>query len=207
MKFWRSSRKVKALQEGVQVAIEGQRGKKQHVHVPTDFSDSDSDFESPKKLHIDLTADSNVTLHPDNGRTTGDCEKLDAIGQRLQNIEAELILCSDVRQSEAQLREQVARMEAENRTMKRSVNDMKECLSCLVCKTVAAFPWKVTPCCSVLMCQECAERWFSLQQTCPHCRTEVNVGTCQEVRSIRSLEHHITIWRADVDNNEQPQVD
>ena len=207
MKFWRSTRKVKAVDEASYELLFKGRGKTKR-QVPVDLSDSDSDFKSPKKFHIDLTKDY-VAVQTDSGKkgkTTGDRDKLDAIDQCLQHIEVELGHCSDIRESNVRLREQIAKLEAENCTMARSVADIKECLSCLVCKAVAAFPWQVTPCCLVLLCRECAETWFTLHQTCPHCRAGVNLGTCQEVRTIRSLEHHITTWRADGDNAEQPQV-
>ena len=197
---------MKAVQEDDYELIFKDKGKAK-LEVPVDFSDDDTDFESPKKkFHIDLTKGPDMT-NSSKGGTAGYCDKLDAIDERLQNMEVELILCSDARRNNARLREQITKLEAELGTMAKSVDDIKECFSCLVCKAVAAFPWKVTPCCSVLMCQECAERWFTLQQTCPHCRAEVTLSTCQEVRSIRSLERQVTVWRADVDDSVRPQVD
>ncbi len=49
------------------------------------------------------------------------------------------------------------------------------------CKSLANFPWMVTPCCRIILC------WLDLGSSCPHCRASIESGTCSVVQQIQPL--------------------
>ena len=90
MKFWRSTRKVKAVkEEDYQTQFKGKRRIKKPI--PVLVSDSDSDFENPRPQ-----TESTSERHDNDGIVRIDPNKLDTIDQRLKNLEAELSAQSEV---------------------------------------------------------------------------------------------------------------
>ena len=78
-------------------------------------------------------------------------------------------------------------LEEKNRSLERSLEEVKVFLSCIICKSVAQFPWLITNCCAVLMCKSCAERWIVVDSSCPHCRAVISIGDSLLVNDIKSV--------------------
>lgn len=78
-------------------------------------------------------------------------------------------------------------MEDKNRSLERSLEEMKVFLSCITCKCVVQFPWLVTSCCAMLMCKRCAERWIVVDSSCPHCRAVISIDDSLLVNEIKSV--------------------
>ena len=161
------------------------RGKKKLVNY---FSDSDlSDFEIPSPAkRIDLTVDEDNT-----GNTMLTTKSLKEVISRLEK-------CIDKSDDIQQLRHPISRLESEKgraegdaRSANRALEDMKECLTCIICKSVAPFPWIITPCCKIIICKEC-DRWLQMDASCPHCRATVKRATCIEMSEIRPMQELIT---------------
>lgn len=201
MKFWKGTRKVKAVKEEDYQCFKGKG--RAYKPKPVLASDSDSDFETLPKIHMDFTSASKERRNEKKEIITIDSDKLDTIDQRLKNLEAEFSSHTEV----VRLQEQIAKLEADNHTMSKCVGDVKESFNCIICQTVANFPWMVTLCCSVLMCRNCFDTWSAMQPTCPHCRATLSSSTCQEVRCIRALEQQIAIWRGNTSDSQEPQTD
>ena len=48
--------------------------------------------------------------------------------------------------------------------------EMKEALTCIICKELASSPVHVSTCCrQVIGCPSCVQRWSN--ESCPHCRS------------------------------------
>ena len=158
-------------------------------------SDSNSDFEASSVIKPDCVSDRK------NGTVAIDI--VNSIDQRLKNLEMKLSSFSEV----VLLGEQVVKLEADNRALSKCANDIKESLMCMICRNVADFPWMVTYCCGVVMCLSCLERWSTVQPTCLHCRAELSITSCQEVRCIRSLAQKISEWRGDMQSLSHKMID
>ena len=74
------------------------------------------------------------------------------------------------------------------------VDSVKERLSCIICKSVATFPWLITPCCKIINCKEYADRWLVIEESCPHCRANIQRRSCAEVPEIRPIQEFIGSW-------------
>ena len=194
MKFWKGTRKVKAVKQEEYKCYKS----KGRISKPKPvlLSDSDSDFETPKSQ---TDSEWRNTCKYERKETLP--IKLEAINQRLKNLEAEFKAQSEV----VRLQERIVQLEADNHTLSKSMSDLKECFNCIICQAVATFPWMVALCCSVVMCRNCFQTWSALQPSCPHCRATLDSGTCQEVHCIRSLEQQITIWRGITTDSQEPQ--
>ena len=160
------------------------------------FSDSDlSDFEmpgpvSPKKIDLTTSPDDDV-IHVGLDNATS---LYDAISRFERCIEKS----GDIQQLRCQLsvlQNEKEKAEGEARTADRALEDLKECLTCIICKSVAQFPWIITPCCKVLACKECSNRWLNMDASCPHCRATVEPSGCTEVPEIRTMQDIITTMR------------
>lgn len=169
MKFWKSTRKVKAVKQ------EDYKSYKSKGRVcsgskpkPVLLSDSDSEFETPKSQTDSISNEWRDTRKYERKETL--TIKLEAINQRLNNLEAEFKAQSEV----VRLQEKIVQLEADNRTLSKSVSDVKECFNCIICQAVATFPWMVVLCCSVVMCRNCFQTWSALQPSCPHCRATLD---------------------------------
>ena len=184
------------------------RGKKKKC--TTDFSESDSDFEpmqmpSKKKKKIETyQAESNtegeridLTVALDNNdNIAGIVKNLQEVTTRLEIVEEELSGFSDKQEEVERVRRILSCVEDRNRSLERSLENIKVGLSCIICKSIAKFPWLVTNCCAVLMCKSCAERWLHLDNTCPHCRADVTVDSCSQTSEIRALGEIATLLSA-----------
>lgn len=205
MKFWRGTRKIKAVkEEDHEVLAKGKskgkgkgKGRMKHQIPPVFPSDSDSDFKLPKLT----TWFQDRKSQGDENRYGNESSRID---QRLENIESQLNIHDDLQRSSAQLQVEINKLRVENCTLSQRESDLRASLNCLICKSVAKFPWRVTLCCSVLMCHVCFETWISMQPTCPHCRADLSLDSCEGVHSTRSLELQLSIWRGD--ETEEPEV-
>lgn len=110
---------------------------------------------------IDLT----VALD-NNDNIAGPIKHLQEVTTRLEIVEEELSGFSDKQEEVERVRRILSCVEEKNRSLERSLEDIKVGLSCIICKSIAKFPWLVTNCCAVLMCKNCAERWLHLDNTC-----------------------------------------
>jgi hypothetical protein len=191
-KFWRGTRKVKAIRKSDYSAFRGKRKKPLNY-----FSDSDlSDFElpcpiSPKKIDLTKTPDDDV-IHVNSNNAP----------PALQDVVFRLEKCVERSGDIDQLRSQLSttqnekeKAEEEAKTASHALEDVKECLSCIICKSVAPFPWIITPCCKILTCRECSNRWLQMEASCPHCRATVEPSSCIEVPEIRQMQGMITTLR------------
>lgn len=164
------------------------------MQVMPDFSDSDSDFESlPRKVQkleaetltsvkekpevcIDLVNDENSVI-----------KELKDVTARIELIEEGLNRSLDIFEDLERVRRISSCLEDKNRSLERSLEEVKTFLSCIICKSVAQFPWLITSCCAVLMCKICAERWIVLDSTCPHCRAVISIDDSLLVNEIKSV--------------------
>ena len=197
-KFWRGTRKVKAIKKSDYSAFRGKRKKPLNY-----FSDSDmSDFDlpcpiSPKKIDLTKTPDDDV-IHVNFSNTPP--------APALQDVVSRLKKCVERSGDIDQLRSQLAITQSEKekaedkaKTASHALEDVKACLSCIICKSVAPFPWIITPCCKILVCRECSNRWLQMEASCPHCRATVEFSSCIEVPEIRQMQEIITTLRLPFD--------
>ena len=159
-----------------------------------------SDFElpcpsSPKKIDLTKTPDDDV-IH------------ITPSAPALQDVVSRLEKCVERSGDIDQLRIQLAstqnekeKAEEEAKTASHALEDVKACLSCIICKSVAPFPWIITPCCKILICRECSNRWLQMEASCPHCRAAVESSSCIEVPEIRQMQEIITTLRLPSDNS------
>lgn len=183
-------------------------GKKKRPLI--DFSDSDSDFELPPfKLRraadsnlkmrecIDLTASGDMYTQVNDGGTTSESAldevtKLKDVTARIEKIEANLSKSLDKQDELERVRRIVSCLEEEKQALERSIEAMRNHLNCIICKNPAKFAWLVSPCCTVLMCQDCAEHWLRMESTCPHCRAVMTSDTCTTINQIRAIQEFIS---------------
>lgn len=202
-KFWRSTRKVKAIRSDDYLEF---RGKKKRSPI-FDFSDSDSDFELPPvkksllssssktktKECIDLTAQGEDRVSKSNdAQGPVEINKLKDVTTRIEKIEASLSKSLEKHEELERVRRIVSCLEEEKQALQRSIEDIKIHLSCIICKTVAKFPWLMTQCCTVLMCKDCGEQWLRMESSCPHCRAIVELDDCITVTEIRAIQEIIS---------------
>lgn len=158
-----------------------------------DFSDSDSDFESllPRKVQK-LEAASSVKAKPEvcidlvNDENSV-IKDLKDVTTRIEMIEEGLNRSLDNYEEIERVRRISSCLEDKNRSLERSLDEVKTFLSCIICKSVAQFPWLITSCCAVLMCKTCAERWIVLDSSCPHCRAVISIDDSVLVNDIKSV--------------------
>ena len=131
------------------------------------MSDSDSDFETPPHPRRPSFRESN----------------------EISPVLMETSLKASMREIEKvqQLKTDVSVLSAEVKRTESTLYSFKKALSCIVCKALATFPWKVTPCCRIIMCSGCVNRWLSIESSCPHCRASVESDSCQTVERIPSI--------------------
>lgn len=183
------------------------RGKKKRPLV--EFSDSDSDFDLPPfklmkaatnsnlKIRecIDLTASGDGQLNDgqmSHSATNAEFTKLKDVTTRIEKIEAGLSKSLEKQEELERVRRIVLCLEEEKRALERSIEAMKNHLNCIICKNLAKFPWLVSRCCTILMCQDCAEQWLRMESSCPHCRAEITMDTCTTINQIRAIEELIS---------------
>lgn len=124
-----------------------------------DFSDSDSDFESlPRKVQkLEAATPSSMKVKPDlcidliNDENSV-INELKDVTARIEVIEKGLNRSLDNYEEIERVRRISSCMEDKNRSLERSLDEVKTFLSCIICKSVAQFPWLITSCCAVLMC-------------------------------------------------------
>ena len=180
------------------------RGKKKKS--ATDFSESDSDFEpvqmpsKKKRKKIESNTEGeriDLTVALDNNDNVASMIKnLQEVTTRLEIVEEELSGFSDKQEEVERVRRILSCVEEKNRSLERSLEDIKVGLSCIICKSIAKFPWLITNCCTVLMCKNCAERWLHLDNTCPHCRADITIDSCSQTSEIRALSEIATLLSA-----------
>ena len=179
MKFWRSTRKIKVVRYNEYERF-------QNNTAP--FTDSDSDFESrPSTKNIRETID--LTVSED---TAG------VLKSRIDSLEQELNKTVEKYEETERLRRIVSCLEKENseypsekRSLQFIIDKVKENMSCIICKSVASFPWAITPCYKILNCKEC---WLLVEETCPHCRAVLERSSLVEVAEIRPMQEIIKYW-------------
>ena len=136
-KFWKSTRKIKVISQSDYSAFRGMKKMK----MP-EFSDSDSDFETiaPKKRQcIDSTA-------PDDGSSMGSLmSRMENLGKCVQQSLGHHEEQEKLKKTITTLESEKARLIEGKRGIERSLDDFKNSLSCIVCKSLANFPWQVTP--------------------------------------------------------------
>ena len=183
MKFWRSTRKIKAVKY-----VEYTRFMQKNSSHYLEESDSDFEPPAPKKVKetIDLTIDEDTAS---------------ALKNRLDLLEHGLNKTLESYEEKEKLRRIITCMEKEKeeilnekRSLQVAIENVKDRMSCIICKSVASFPWLVTPCYKIISCKECADRWLLVEESCPHCRATVQRGSCAEVREIRPIQELIQSW-------------
>ena len=160
------------------------------------FSDSDlSDFELPAPKKIDLTVDEDTGTRdtPDNVRTNSG--PLNDVCYRLEKCIDKVSDLQEFRTQISVLQGDKDKFEREAAQMKEVVEELKEGLTCIICKSVASFPWVLTACCRIITCKECSDRWLEMDPSCPHCRAAVEASGRMEVPSIRAVEDIVNTWR------------
>ena len=194
-KYWKTTRKIKIIRQEDYTEF---RGKKKKRVLP-EFSDSDSDFESPhppkvsksdfavpgtnrKAECIDLTSDSEKSV----------IKELKIITSRVEAVEESLSQSLENYEELERVRRISTCLEEKNKSLERSLEELKKSFSCIICKSVAQFPWLITSCCALLMCKGCAERWILLESSCPHCRAVITVETSLVVNEVRSVGEFIS---------------
>ena len=133
MKFWRSTRKIKAVRCDEYESF-------QKNTVPG--TDSDSDFECrPPAKRVKETID--LTVSED---TAG------VLKSRIDSLEQELSKTVEKYEEKERLRRIVSCLEKENseyqsekRSLQLIIDKIRESMSCIICKSVASFPWAITP--------------------------------------------------------------
>lgn len=146
-------------------------------------------------MHIDLTASGDGQL--DDGQTLesahAEVTKLKDVTAQIEKIEAGLSKSLEKQEELERVRRIVSCLEEEKRVLlERSVEAMKNHLNCIICKNPAKFPWLVSRCCTVLMCQDCAEHWLRMESSCPHCRAVMTTDTCTTIDQIRAIQELIS---------------
>ena len=141
-KLWRSTRKIKVISQNDYSAF---RGKK--MKMP-EFSDSDSDFEivpTKKRQCIDLTT-------PDDG------SNMSSLMSRMETLEKAMKQSLIYLEEQEKFRKTITSLESEKarltegkRAIERSLDNFKNGLSCIVCKSLAKFPWQINPCCRIML--------------------------------------------------------
>ena len=183
MKFWRSTRKIKAVKY-----VEYTRFMQKNSSHYSEESDSDFEPPAPKKVKetIDLTIDEDTAS---------------ALKNRLDLLEHGLNKTLESYEEKERLRRIITCMEKEKeeilnekRSLQVAIENVKDRMSCIICRSVASFPWLVTPCCKIISCKECADRWLFVEESCPHCRATVQCGSCAEVREIRPIQELTRSW-------------
>ena len=185
-------KKVKAMRR-VEYTASGGSGKKKLTNY---FSDSDlSDFELPAPKKIDLTVDEDTGTKdtPDNvptnpGPLNDVCYRLEKCIDKVSDLQV-------LREQVSVLQGDKEKFEREAALMKQVIEELKDGLTCIICKSVASFPWILTPCCRIITCKECSDRWLEMDSSCPHCRAVVETSTCMKVPHIRAVEDIINTWR------------
>ena len=86
------------------------------------------------------------------------------------------------------LESEKARLTEGKWAVERSLDNFRNGLSCNVCKSLAKFPWQITPCCCIMLCLECSNRWLMMESSCPPCRAVVVPGNCITVGEIRPIQ-------------------
>ena len=168
-------------------------GKKKFTNY---FSDSDlSDFELPAPKKIDLTVDEDTGTRdtPDNVPTNSG--PLNDVCYRLEKCIDKVSDLQELRTQISVLQGDKDKFEREAAQMKEVVEELKEGLTCIICKSVASFPWVLTACCRIITCKECSDRWLEMDPSCPHCRAAVEASGRMEVPSIRAVEDIVNTWR------------
>ena len=179
-KFWRSTRKIKAVR-----CDEYERFQKN----TSPCTDSDSDFESrPPAKRTRETIDLTVSEDTAAG----------VLKSRIDSLEQELNKTVEKYEEKERLRRIVSCLEKENseylnekRSLQFIIDKVKENMSCIICKSMASFPWAITPCCKILNCKECVDRWLVVEESCPHCRAVLERSSCVEVAEIRPMQEII----------------
>ena len=73
---------------------------------------------------------------------------------RIEILEEDISRALDKHEEVERGRRILSCVEEKNRSLERSLENVKVHLSCIICKCVAKFPWLVTNCCAVLMCKD-----------------------------------------------------
>ena len=192
-KFWRGTRKVKAMRRVEYTASRGSGKKKKMTNY---FSDSDlSDFELPAPKKIDLTVDEDAGDTPAADNVPTNHGPLNDVCHRLEKCIDKVSDLQQLRSQISMLQGDKEKFEREAALMKQTIEDLKEGLTCIICKSVASFPWMLTPCCRIITCKECSDRWLEMDPSCPHCRATVEASSSMEVPPIRAVEAIINTWR------------
>ena len=148
-------------------------GKKRANKQLPDMSDSESDFEMgsvPKHVCADPMIEGGSNL-------SDMINKMDALEKAVKQA-------IDQREEHKQ---SVSSLQSEKQSLERQLSDFKNGLSCIICKSLAKFPWQITPCCHILMCSTCGNRWMMVESSCPHCRSVVTPENCHSVAEVRPL--------------------
>ncbi len=114
-------------------------------------SDSDSDFESYSKRQCVDTIDAG---------DAGEASHMNKVVDRMDAIEKAMKLSISQIESVDQLKKLLkqALNEEKRHEAARWQVEFKNSISCIVCKSLANFPWMVTPCCRIILCVA----WFGL---------------------------------------------
>ena len=113
--------------------------------------------------------------------------RLDAIEKSMKQSISQTEDVDRLKKSISALQTSNAKLSDEKRHVERSLEEFKNSLSCIVCKCLANFPWMVTPCCQLMLCGACGDRWLSMGSSCPRCRAFIEPGTCDIVQQIHCL--------------------
>lgn len=189
-KYWRSTRKIKVISQADYSAFRG----KKRVKILPSVSDTDheSDDEPPFNragaAYIDLTSASGGSGGTSSFEANNMLKKIESLEKVVQdsvkqNEQLQKLLITKI----AKLEDDNKKVTDQNQALDNQLFEFKNCFSCIVCKCSAKFPWQITPCCHILMCANCANRWLMMEASCPHCRAVIAPGTCERVESLHGI--------------------
>ena len=133
------------------------------MHALTVLSvSSDSETEEPSRKYRSISDEQQ--------------QEIGTVLSRIDEMERTLKSSMNLVDTVTELKKSISLMETECAKKADEKHKIEECLanfknslSCIVCKSLAKFPWKLTPCCHIILCVDCGDRWLESDPTCPHC--------------------------------------
>ena len=84
----------------------------------------------------------------------------------------------------------------------KTIERIKENLTCFICHGVLKAECVVLPCCNNLCCYGCIAQWLQDHDDCPLCRTDLSIGACIKLPCSTQLRSMLMYMRENADDND-----